>query len=232
MNTSNMNLSFSKQVLYLEPFQVTSSILSFFGTCTNTINIFVFLNKKLKDPSYKYTLSLAVINYLHLWSGVFRMFIGCGPLCANYRATIYGQIYLLAIDEYFTNALSFYAALTEIFLTLQTLLLIMNKPVLHAIPAKYVVGAFGIISAVIYIPILLIKSINKITALDGTDTYSLVVNEFGKTPFGKAIPTVLSLIRIFLAIVVLFSLNVFTVFTFKNYLRKKNILTKGRFKKG
>lgn len=229
-NSSSSNNTPGSQ-FYMEPFQLTFSSLSLFGVFTNILNIFVFLNKKLKDPSYKYTLALSVNNFLNLLCGVFRIFIGCGQLCSSNRASFYGQLYLLAVDDFLTSALSINATFIEVYLSAQRLLLIMNKPFLHTFSCKIVIPTFAVLSLIIYLPLLLIKNINPVfvqnnQTIEQFTVYSLSLNEFGKTSFGKVLPIVLTLIRVFLAVVVLFTINIFASYKFKIYFTKKNHLIK------
>ncbi|CAF0703540.1 unnamed protein product [Brachionus calyciflorus] len=225
MNQSNQSL-ISDINNSVDSYSIVYVSLQFFGILTNLINIIIFSNSKLKDPSYKFTLALSINSFINLIIGAFRIFISCGPPCSKNRASIYGQIYLLFIDDFLTSSLNMNATLIEIYLSLQRLMLIMNRPVLQKVSAVIFVPILAAISVVIYIPIIFIKTIYPIESSNSSSvTYGLRINDFGSSTFGKALPTALTLIRIILVIGVIFVVNLITSYKFKKYMDKKHSIT-------
>ena len=91
---------------------VHEPMICIFGMITNLLNILVFLNPSMKDPSFKCMLMISISDFFYLGINSYWFTFYCGDFYLNryYSAQIY-NIYLI---EYFERYLAFYS---EIFLT-------------------------------------------------------------------------------------------------------------------
>jgi hypothetical protein len=92
--------------------------------------------------------------------------------------------------------------------------------------AKALPVCLFVFSLVFYSPVLFLKTIENYTvngtATAATPRWKLTVNEFGGSFYGKMIPIALSIVRLCLATLVLFVVNLITACKFNSYFRHKS----------
>jgi len=189
-----------------------------FGFFTNLTNMSVFLNRKMKDVSFKYLLitSLSDLMYLGLCSYMLIYLCADCPLHDSYFTKWY-QIY---INYYFTSVLAIFCIFSDIFLSLLRYSILKNNKYLQSIRFYLVVGLLFIVSLIYYLPVIFFydiipKNINNDNITTIIDEYSVVKNPLGLSLYGKITPIILSVIRLILAMIVLTSINIMNVIEFR-----------------
>lgn len=232
MNSSD-SLNFSKNattvvVAYTIVWpQFIYSSICFFGACTVLINISVFLNKNLIDRTYKFLLAEALVDFAYIVIMGCSSLINCGSPCASRTNTLAAQIVRFCFYDYLTSCFAINNILIEIFLSLERLFVISNNHFLQTLPFNRVILCINAFALVYYTPVLLLK---RFLLVDNSDNgsssyfYSLVLTDIGKSAFGRAIPGVLSIIRLLLATVCLFGINMTTFIKFKRHIKRKSKL--------
>lgn len=194
---------------------ILNSIICLIGLCTVSINISIFANPTLKDPTYKLLLCEAVSDFLYLLASslwpIFKYALDEHSLARS--------VYSIAIDDYLTSCLAINDIFIELFLSVDRLLILSNRAYLQNVPLLRIIVAINATSLVIYIPVLFLKRIVSDSA-----GYSVVPTSFGLTRFGTVLPSILSVFRLCLVIVCLFSINLFTLVKFRRHIRRKSKL--------
>jgi hypothetical protein len=138
-----------------------------------------------------------------------------------------------SLGNHITSSLALYSLLGEIFLTTQRLFLIREVKILKNVTVRTVGPILSSISFVFYLPYWF--AYDFVTTgnvyVFKNQTYverSLALNDFGNSMTGKWLLSTLSIFRILLVIVVLFAVNVVSVFSFRNYFSKKARLSTRR----
>jgi len=117
-----------------------------FGLITNSLNIIVFLNKKMKDPSFKYMLFISISDLAYLSLLIFTPFIQ--NLNRNQA-----DLYKIYIHDYLTSCLSMFSLLCELELSIQRYFILTNVNL--NINANLLIFILIIISLLYYLPILI-----------------------------------------------------------------------------
>lgn len=204
--------------------QFIYSSICLFGATTVSINISVFVNKKLTDRTYQFLLVEAIVDLLYITMMGCSSLINCGTPCQSRANTLWAQIIRYGFYDYLTSCFAINNILIEMFLSLERLCVISNRQILQKLNFKPVVLAIGVFSLAYYSPVLFLKQFVALT--DGS--YKLVLTSFGDSRTGRLIPGILSTIRLLLATVGLFSINMNTFVRFKRHVKKKTKL-KGNF---
>lgn len=204
--------------------QFIYSSICLFGATTVSINVSVFANKKLTDRTYQFLLIEAIIDLLYIMTMGCSSLINCGTPCQSRANTIWAQIIRYGFYDYLTSCFAINNILIQMFLSLERLFVISNKHVLQKFNSTYVILIIGIFSLVYYSPVLFLK---QFVALEN-GTYQLVLTSFGMSRVGRLVPGVLSSIRLLLATLGLFSINMTTFVKFKRHVQNKKNL-KGNF---
>jgi hypothetical protein len=198
-------------------------ITCLFGVFTNTINIAVFLNRQLKDSTYKYMMCHSLSNLFYLTIITFNIMSDCAEFCSTSGAYSM-RIYELLFIDYLTSSLALFSILIDINLSLQRYLIVSNSRLSKFFTFKFVVPATFIFALIYYAPVLFLKDIvsNSFEQTNATvSSYKLVQNDFGKSPLGHLISIVLTSFRIFLATIVLGFMNILSAYKFYMHLKSK-----------
>jgi hypothetical protein len=220
-NNNNSTVQLFPGIVLMNP------IVCLFGVITNSINIAVFVNPQLKDPTYRYMLCHSLSNFSYLTILVFSIMSSCGAFCETSR-TFSIRVYSLVFSEYFTSSLALFSILIDINLSLQRYLIISNSRIFKIFRFKMVVPVCFAFAVAFYLPILSVYQIVPIISQSTNQTisFSLVLNSFGRTSFGRFIPIFLTCVRIFLATVVLGIVNILSANKFYRHfkLRKNRMI--------
>lgn len=225
MNHSQ-NIASTEPLYFIWEDYVQTSLCSI-ACVTNLINLIIFRNPKLNDQTYKFLLVIAFNDFAYSCQ---LMLLQLGKLCVTGSCapnTKYAVLLLhIVCFEYTTSCLAIMNIFIELYMTVQRLSMVKNKKFMESISFRKIIIFLTIISFVYYSPVLFLTKIDTIYIKNSTmpQDYSLKLSSFGNSSIGRLIPTVLSLIRIFLVTVVLFVLNVITIISFKKYFAKKTVL--------
>jgi hypothetical protein len=155
--------------------------------------------------------------------------IACQGNPNEHCPTVHYALYIcyIWISDYLTSCLACFNILLEIFITIERLFTVSNQlPTMkNNTKVKIIILAILIISLSVYLPVLFMKRVEM--KLDqGPDVeieqYGLVKTDFGKSEAATIIINTLSILRVLLVSVVLFVLNLVTVFRFKRFLKRRN----------
>ena len=189
-----------------------------FGFITNLTNIAVFLNPKMKDVSFKYLLAISISDFLYVCLLSYSYIEICTE-CPFYN--LYStQFYLFYIKQYLTSCLAIFCILTDITLSLLRYLVLKNKTYLKSVNYFKIIGFIILISLIYYTPLLFFKNIISINqSMNSTteviDAYILKRNSLGLSLYGTVTPIILQTIRIILAMIFLFGINIMNVIEFR-----------------
>lgn len=210
----------SAEALYLDIPNLVECSIAIFGLITVTINISVFAKLRLKDTTYKFLLVEAFLDFVYLTSLGLSTFFDCGMPCAFNKTTYISRLYSLVFDDFLTSSIAINNISIEIFLSIQRLFIMSNRPFLESIPFAPTMACISLVALAYYTPVLFLK---KIVALAG-DQYDLVSTYFGQSNLGLCVPFVLSAIRLVLVTICLFTVNFITLAKFKKHIKIKSKL--------
>lgn len=190
------------------------------GIITKLVNIFVFLNPKLKDITYKYMLVNSITNLIYLvisFAGVFTYNCTYCPSSQTYPAVIF-SIYLIF---YVSSCLAIFRILVETAISVRTYLILINRN-FNRLNYKQILLTLFIISMVYYFrqPFIyyIIESNDQLVYAS--------VNQFGNSSFFKSLVLVQFILRIFLAVILLTTINILNVIVFNRRLKSRLLMTK------
>lgn len=216
-NTSNGGQLIWSEVLY--------SCICCVGALTVSTNIVVFVNRQLKDPTYTFLLAEACIDLCYVSLLACYLVFKCGLASCEQRKTQLGfQIYVLVVANYLTSCMAINNIIIELFLSIQRLCIISNWSFLQNISAPKGVLVVLAVSLVYYSPVLFLNRIFAQTNSQGVLVFSLPLTDFGQSSIGHITPAILILVRLSLATIGLFSVNMFMFFKFRQHLEKKSKL--------
>lgn len=191
---------------------------------TSILNIIVFLNPMLKDSTYRLLL-ISSVNDLAYSLMVVVLFLIRDPFCIIFcsLSNQYFRYWLyIIIEDYLTSCLFMMNILIELLQSFKRYFVISNNKNSNTLSVFYFVIYFFLFSFIFYSPVVFL---NKVVFVNNTNEYKVELTQFGISKFGRLIPFFLSLIRLTLATIVLFVLNVLTFVRFKKYFNRKSFLS-------
>ena len=198
---------------------IPSLLFCSFGILTNALNIFVFVNARLKEQIFKYMLTMSIIDLFYCILAITESFVLCHS-CSFYN-TIYRQICFIYILQYFQSCLAIMNIFIELIISMERYMIVRNSKYLHSISAKIVLSTLCFISLCYYLPVLYVLDIRLESE---SDVYSTSNTEFGNTRSGMVIMLLLQLVRILLTILFLPILSVLTVVMMRRNFNKRGQL--------
>ncbi len=202
-----------------------------FGAFTNTLNIIIFLNKKMKDNSFKFMLAISIGNLLYTGMSSYAFFIYCDDCLWNKSYAT--QVFKILINNYVSSVLAVFVNISEIYLSISRYFVLTNKRYFQNISVYKVLILLTTFALVYNIPVLFCydikskeyNSINKNEDFQDLitkhTTYSTKLSKFGKSTIGKYITIILIIIRILLSSIVLSAINIVNVYLFRLRFNKR-----------
>lgn len=191
------------------------------GIVTNAINIWVFLNPKLKDLSYNYMLISSVTNFFYLCISLMTVFFTFCINCQSSTAYL-STIYSIGFTFYFSSSLAFFRITIEVVLSLNTYCTLTNRNWLNKIPYKRIVFVLFAFALLIYGQQRFSYSIVQIKGPTGY-AYSTQNSVFGDSDIGKFWAIGQSCVRLILAVFVITTLNVLNAIEFRKSSSQKKV---------
>lgn len=214
MNLSNSSVITINNVIINCDVTWTRTFVSILGVLANSINISVFIHPKLiKETTYKYMLINSINNlvYIFFWL-ITKLVLDC-DLCCTFGVTYSAAVYVIFFIFYLSNCLAVFRISMQVILLFQTYCTLTNR--VAKISYKcFVPIAFGF-SLILYAQQPFSYSIAKTTTSNGLIVYTPKANQFSNSDIGKLIAIGQTLIRLFLATVVLTILIILNVIEFK-----------------
>lgn len=193
-----------------------------FGIIANILNIICFANRKMKDSSFKYMLAISISDLFYLSLCLYGYIVLCPDCPLN--ELYFNKLYEICIDDYFTSCLAIFSISTDIVLSFQRTFLLLNKPFCVKVSHKIILGLVLLIALIYYTPVLFFK---KIVASDNLTNVSLnqikyktSPSDIGSSLYAKYISISLAVIRMFLGVFVLSSINLTNLIIFKKRVNK------------
>ena len=206
------------------------SIINSIGFILNCLNISVFLNPKMKNITFKYMLNTSIADVIYLGCLSYNVIKYCTdhPLYNTY----YTQFFIAYENDYFTSCLAIFVIFTDIIISIERYLILKKKIYLKNTSYRWITSILLVVSFIYYLPIIFFRDIivlkTNTTSLNSTSTqikYINVKNALGLSDFGRIMPIVLTVVRLFLGIVVLTVVN-----SLNAYELRKRILEKKKRK--
>ena len=187
-------------------------IICVFGMITNLFNIIVFVNPKMKKPTFRLMFIMSVNDFIYL--GL------CFPLsivfCENCQQAKYSEWYtnyLIYIDEYLTSGQAIFCILIEIVLSVDRYRIITNKKYVNNFSYRWRIMIAFILSALFFLPVIFFQK--KTTR---NSECSSLVNLENKLPL---LSLILTMIRLMLGVIVLSVINFINLAKFSKMFRVK-----------
>lgn len=201
----------------------TIPIVCLFGVVTNGLNIAVFLNSRMKDPTFKYMLAISISNFLYTGLLSYGYVVYCDECTLNKS---YGtQVFKIIVNNYISSSLAVFSNLVEIYLSMQRYFILTNKNNLQTISYKLVLFILFIVAALYYVNVLFCYDIIKYEYVYEDQVlfthHSTALSNYSRSDFGKAITLTFVTMRIVLSTVVLPSINVVNLYLFRKIFKKK-----------
>jgi len=145
-------------------------------------------------------LVISVVDFFYLLFFLISSFIrDCKQYCSHMSSMRYEVKHFdLYIEDYLSSCLALFVIFIEIILSFKRYLILSNsRRFQNEFVNKLTVAIAFIVYLIYYIPVLYVKEIveyqwdnstSKNTKVPTLKKYELVKSDFGKTPFGKALP--------------------------------------------
>lgn len=203
--------------------EILFTALRVIAILTSILNIIVFLNPILKNSTYRLLL-ISSVNDLVYSLMVVVLFLIREPFCIIF-CTLSNQylrywLYII-IEDYLTSCLFMMNILIELLQSFKRLFVISNNKNMNTLSVSFYIIFFFLFSFTFYSPVVFL---NKVVFINNTNEYKVEFTKFGTSKFGRLIPFLLSLIRLTLATIVLFLINILTFVRFKKYFKRKSFL--------
>lgn len=192
------------------------------GIVTNIINIAVFVNPRLKDDSYKYMLTNSVTNFFYLTITFIGVLLYNCTYCPSSQ-TYASVVFSIGLIFYVSSCLAIFRIVVEIALSVRTYLILTNKNY-ERISYRQIIPILFVISMLYYGQQPFIYDIVELRGPSGQVLYGSRTNLFGNSSFAKILVIVQFSVRIFLAVVVLSTVNSLNVFEFKKLHAQRNLM--------
>lgn len=162
-------------------------IICIFGAITNGLNILVFLNPKMKDPSFKFMLAISIANFLYNSLLSYGFIIYCDECKLNKNFGT--QVFKILINNYTASCLTVFVTLVEIYLSIQRYFILINKRYLQNLTIQSVMLTILAISLVYNVPVLFCYDILSLKTFDSnlvlvSSLFSTKLSKFGKSVLG------------------------------------------------
>lgn len=211
ISASTSSTSLSPTVLFSSFIRIIGFI---FGIISNSLNICVFLNPKLKETNYRYMLADSITNMSYqalLFIGtIFGFFINISS-----NQFYFSAFFQISITNYFTSSLAIMRIAIEITLSVQIYCILRNKNWINRVSYKVMLTILGTLCVVIYLFIPFQYNIVQTIAQNGSTQYTPVLNDFGNSSLGKSLAVSVTLFRLFLVSIVLSILNILNAIEFR-----------------
>lgn len=239
-----MNVSQNGSIIYLSPDFDFGSLVSWVDVFTSlppsifssiTCFITIIVMAGLKDPISRFLLLISIADFLYVFLPIPEIvFLNwcswMAPQCGSY--TQYVASWYVYLDAYFfTSVCAIFSIVAEIFLSVQRLFVLNNKPYLKNASVTVVSTAIFIFSVLYCFSGLLFFKVEPTGLIyiyrdHSYIDYGLVLTSFGKSPGGNTLYIVIAVIRIFMVIVVMGVLNFLTILSFRAFVKRKSKLVK------
>jgi hypothetical protein len=224
MNQSFNNSTTPFSIISLIPIGFTWSsvsrvIVTAFSILTNFVNIIVFVNPKLKDPSYSYMLTIAISNFLYsIFTHIYVVTFYC-LACATYN-TYFSSLFSIYFGNYAAAALGLFRITIECMLSLNTLCILTNRTWLttfsqNSLKFFILISLFLISSAVLYSFVPFGHYIGTYVDSKGNTRYTDSFSSFISSPFSTNMSIAVGSLRILLIVLVECPLNILNVIEFR-----------------
>lgn len=239
--STKMNIS-SKVITYNSTLNLTTRVADFFNVfilppiCLesllfNFISILVIIKIKRqtndKRNIYTFMLLNEIIDFLLSFINVIIVIMRCGALC-SYGYSFELKIYEQWIYLFLGNSLALFGTLIEISISINRLRAFNTEQKKRLLSFKLECFILFILALVINAPVYLVsRSVVLIGVLTTDDSYlySLQNNEIGRNIYVRILTSVLTLLRGFVLLNVLFIINVLVVIKFKHFVQQKSNIT-------
>lgn len=189
-----------------------------FGIIANLINMSVFLNRKLNDITYKYTLANSITNVVYLGVSLCGVFIYYCNKCPSSQAHL-SAVLSIIFTFYLLDCLKFLHILLEIVISIRIYLILINKPQKMS-SYKRVLILLVILSFVFFAQELFSFDIERRTNQNGDEVFVTKLSSFGVSTVGDCFFLVQFGVRILFAVFVLSAINILNVIEFRKRFRK------------
>ena len=239
MNTSNENNKNWSNAIDLGHTFILP-LICLYGIVTSIINIKIFLNKQLKDITFKYYLTNSFSNLFYFSICFFIFAPKCGVYC-TLRNNLATQIFLWVFYRYIKGIFACVSICIQITVSFYRYCIVINKNVDQFKRYKMLVFIFTLFSAIFYSPHFFTQQVNiikiNITSLENDTTvikpsykYTQTVSYIGKTEIGKWLVIIASVIRGFISLIIMATIDIFMLIKIRSQIKKSSEL-KGTFKK-
>ena len=236
-NTSNQTSSLSTgQIDNIVSFMYTFIIpvICAFGISTNIVNIIVFSNKELSDITYKYLRANAFSNAFYLTNCFFIFMARCGIYC-QFDKTFYTALYKYLFYDYLKGIAALFSITIQVIVSILRLMTVTNKKFCTLPPLKVTIVLLIVFSAIFYSPNLITQQIVETKVLMSSSnvtnrtslyssSYSTSNNSLGNSLLGKWLIIVATIIRGFISLATILTIDIITSLKLKKHLNKKQAI--------
>ena len=220
-------------VIELTPLEICMYGVMIFSIVTSVINVIVFSGDQLKDFTYKYLLVSSVCDIMYLSFGIFSLMFPkyccespflCGGVNVQHFAIWSYRIF----QDYLTSSIAIYNILSEVFLSLQRLLMLMSIEYLTNLTVYQVGPVMAIVALVYYLPVWSLSHIVNYSIVYANQSYDAVAlnkTDFAYSQLGQLVRPILSSIRIILVMFLFSVLNIFTIILLRRMIVNKEDTT-------
>jgi hypothetical protein len=219
--------SFTVSYTYGDLLQISSRLIA---GLTALVNIFIFMHNKILRSSefFHYLLAISTADFLYMsvlaFSNIINKQCSSSSTQCNLSAEYFTFFLYISVNNWLSSSLAIFTIIIENFLTIQRLFMLANKRLPAKLTVVRVVLAVLGFSVVFYSPTGFTSQIvmSQISLVDANVTeYKMINTDFGNSLVEKVTPVVLSFIRLCLSGPILFGLNIYNIYVFKQYLNKK-----------
>lgn len=189
------------------------------GIATNLINILVFVNPLLKDPTFRYMLAKSVIilfYFIFLVLNVVLVYCGFCPVTFTYAANVYS----IAVGYYLFSSLNIMRLFIEITISLRTYTILNNRMYCTRVSYVFIIGVIVLLGLVYYVQ----KPFTfRIVYVSQLGVYYVVSSDFGLTRIAQTLSIAQEMIRVLLIVILLTVINVLNLVKFRRRFKQRKI---------
>lgn len=224
-STTSFNQTLLKPSWTFSPVQIVSLSVNVASILTASVNVVVFVNLRSKDQVYQFLLVSSIVELVYLIVGAYLSTMGpmcdASPLTCGSTAQYVNKINNVWLTGFFNSVLAFYCILNELFLSLQRLLILKKSMFMKSWKVWVVGPVMGIISALVYMPVLLVQSVKQTGSINFNGDIYPVYSVVYVPNTSTIVSMVQAFLRALLVIVGMTTLNVATLFNFRSFVNKK-----------
>nr|QVK45849.1 G protein-coupled receptor [Proales similis] len=201
--------------------------VSAFGVATNILSVIAFLRMDLANIQiYQFMFLMSAVDVVYMTVNFFNFIHQCTPICSLSQQA-FSNWYRIIAFHYFSSSLAVFNIYLDICISIQRLMLVTNQTFLRTFKMLPTILVGVLIASVYYIPEILSSDVRLVNTTSNQTVWRMAQTEFGQSMAYPIWSLVLGIIRGPVVLVILSSVNLITLISFKRVMARKKRLKGG-----